>query len=379
MGGGLKLAGWGFGGLGALVLVSLIVSMILNDDFSQAPGLVIPGLFCAAGAGLWRLGQLNETDASFDLGHVAKWVFLSVGTVMIVGGVILSFDDPGGLFLVLMGAVFFGAGWFAGRHVATPKGKKKVFVEETTGVVQHAAGGAATVRSGAFIEVDEDATEDEVRAAVDGWRDAMLDHMPGWRTGRLQSNTPRIGALWIIPVIVICIGAGFVAAGWFGDEFLFYFGFLPIGAGLFLLFAIARRIRRLRIFGQSILALKTTPLSPGGVLDAVLEIPAPRRAFSDGRFTLTADCIRQTRSEGAGDRVTYDSQTLWSEQKTHSASGETSLKVKMRFALPDDLPPATLTRHAAAQVRWSLRAEAAGPQAKFLETFDLPVLPVRAD
>ena len=130
MGGGLKLAGIGFAGLGAVVLVSLIVSMFLNDDFSQAPGLVIPALFCAAGVGLWRLGRLNEADAGFDLGHIGRWVFLSVGSVMLIGGVIVSFDDPGGLFLVFMGAVFCGAGWFAGRFFATPEGKKKVFMEE---------------------------------------------------------------------------------------------------------------------------------------------------------------------------------------------------------------------------------------------------------
>lgn len=379
MGGGLKLAGIGFAGLGAVVLVSLIVSMFLNDDFSQAPGLVIPALFCAAGVGLWRLGRVNEADAGFDLGHIGKWVFLSVGAVLLIGGVIVSFDDPGGLFLVFMGAVFCGAGWFAGRFFATPEGKKKVFMEEATGIVRSAAGGPATVQSGAFIEVDEDATEDEVRAAAEDWRNSMLDQRPGWRTGRLTSNTARIGALWLIPLIITAIGLGFITAGWFGDEFLFYFGFLPTGAGLFLLFVIIRRWRRLRIFGQSVLALKSSPLAPGDTLDAVLEIPALRRVFTNGRFTLTAECTRETRSEGTNDQVRYDSQTLWSEQKTHSASGETSLKVKMRFALPDDLPPATLVRLAAARVRWTLRAEADGPRAKFSETFDLPVLPARPD
>ena len=40
-----------------------------------------------------------------------RYVFFGVGGLMIIGGVILTFDDPAGLILVFMGLVFAGIAW----------------------------------------------------------------------------------------------------------------------------------------------------------------------------------------------------------------------------------------------------------------------------
>ena len=192
MGAGLKWAGWGFLLLGGIVFVGLTADMVAKSDFDQAAGLVIPLLFVGAGAGLVRLTHKVQTDASFDLPDVAKWVFVSVGGVMIVGGVILSFDDPGAFFLIFMGLVFAGAGWFAGAVMTTPEGKKKMFVEGRSAIAEKASGCPGAVQAGAYIEISEDATDEEARAAADNWRTSMISQRPGWATGRIPSNTSSL-------------------------------------------------------------------------------------------------------------------------------------------------------------------------------------------
>lgn len=386
MGAGLKWLGWSFMALGGFVLLLMIADIARHGDFSQAAGVVVPLLFFGAGGGLLRLGHKVETDPAFDLPDVAKWVFMSVGAVMIVAGAILSFDDLGALFLIFMGAVFAGAGWFAGGVMATPEGKKKVFAESASASVERAFDGAGVVRSGTYIEISEDATDDEMRAAVDRWRQSMMERHPGWAEGRIASNTAASSALWVIPVIMILIGAFLLSGVLGGDQILVFMGSIGVLVGLFFLWTLFQRWRHLRVFGASVLVLVQSPVPPGAELIGALEAPAPRNRFADGKFILTADCKQIIRSEGVSERVNgvservnYETTTLWSEERTVFASGETALSVKVRFDLPAGLPEATLTTSAAAQVRWSLRAEAKGAALDFNEVFDLPVLRVSGD
>ena len=122
-------------------------------------------------------------DNPLKLVTYAGYTFQGFGVLAFVGGVILTFDDPAGLFLCVFGLVFFGAGYMARKLFAKPEGMKAV-VLETSGT----SGAGHRAQSTSYTFVDEDATDEEVEATRKEWLHDKWADRPDWVSGRMPSE-----------------------------------------------------------------------------------------------------------------------------------------------------------------------------------------------
>lgn len=370
----LQWMGWLFGGMGALVTAAFVFTMISEGDYSDAPGIIIPLFFVAAGVGLIALGRRAGRDAKFEIGHFVFWVFGAVGAVMMIGGVFLAFDDPAGLILIPFGGVFVAAGWFARKAFVPPEGMKRVAMTEDTGTFRSGFGQTTRVTTGTYIHVAEDATDEEVEKARSRWREDQMKQRPDWLKGRIEQESKRTGgALKYAAIFAFVLTGALGAVGWFADPFFFLMaGFVCVGA-VVIAWQAAGQAARARKFGYAEFDMRRHPVAPGERLEGVIETEAPRRELEDGRFLLTLSCKHTTRYR-RNDKTHYRTKTIWSEEAHVNASGEMALTVKVRFDIPADLPGATLGRSGGTGYTWELKAEAEAPGVDFVARFELPVI-----
>lgn len=372
--GPVRWLGIGFMAIGALTLAGGIVSQVATFDPEELAGLVVPLLFVGAGVGLMRLARRMRDDPAFEIGHLAGVIFAAVGAAMVAGGVVLTFQDPGGIALIVFGLVFLGAGWMARKLFVTPQGMKKVAVQSGSATVRHGLGRETQVSSTTYIDVPEDATEAEIAEAREAWKADRLAERPDWARGVIEQEANRHGN------IVAYAAAGFLALsivmfliGAFVDEFFYLFGvFMGIVSILLAGHAVLKAIRA-RKFGAARFHMKRSPIAPGEHLEGEIRTEVARERLDDDQFTLTLSC-RQIVRHRSNDRTHYNTTVLWSDNRIVPATGNTALTVPVSFTTPGDRPSATMGHDRSTSYRWQLEATAAAPGIDFVAVFDLPVL-----
>jgi hypothetical protein len=131
--------------------------------------------------------------------------------------------------------------------------------------------------------------------------------------------------------------------------------------------------RRWLKYGDSVLHLRVVPLTPGGALEGVIEVP--RRLLPQAGFTLRLNCVKRVTS-GSGKHRHTDEENLW--QAEHAVAADrlepalSSLKIPVAFRLAPDAPPSSQVGQT--EVLWRLEARAQMPGLDYATKFVLPVV-----
>lgn len=369
----VRWLGIGFLGMGALTFVTAGWTQIQAFDPEELAGLVVPLLFVAAGGGLIRLSRRMRDDPSFEVGHLGGVIFSAVGAAMVAGGIVLTFQDPGGIALIVFGLVFLGAGWVSRKLFVTPEGMKRVAVQSGDATLQHGLGRETRISSTEFINVPEDATQEDIARAREDWLATRLAHRDDWASGVIEQEANRhrtpvlIGAagFFVLCVVIVLIGA-------FVDGFFYFFAlFTGIASALLFTAAVMRSIRS-RKFGASRFHMDPLPVAPGETLTGVIRSEASRSSLNDGQSKLTLSCKRVVRHSN-GNRTNTKTTTLWSAEHRVPAEGDAALTVPVAFDIPEGLPSATAGRGERVRHQWELEMRAAAQGLDLVAVFTLPV------
>lgn len=308
---------------------------------------------------------------------VAGIVFGAVGLLMLIGGVVLAFEEPGGLFLCVFGLVFMGAGYMAHRVFHTPPGMRAVAVAGSS--VQT---GRGTHHSQVFVHVDENATEADVEAARRQWLREAWQRDPGWADGRIVERGVSHGSLHRAAAIAWSVfAAGMVTAAVIWGDMLVFFSVPAVGIAGVLVFQYARQRLRQRRFGSSHFRMQPCPARLGGTLAGVVETGVAHDLAPAGGFELTLRCIHRyetTERVGSNDRRTVTRRNvLWEASSgavgRSATRGRLVLDVPVVFELPADQPATSLEGGSEGNI-WELTLSAELPGLDYAAEFRLPVL-----
>lgn len=366
----------------ALAIAVPAILIALGEDEPDAGQIVMPAVFVAIGQLLRLFARSIERGGGPELPVVAGWAFSGVGMLMLVGGIVLAFADPGGFALIVFGLVFLGAGLLARKLFATPEGKRKVAVSAYETGIRNFDGTTGTRRQGTIIHVDEDATEEEIEAAKDAWRhEQWKKQRPDWAAGRIVAEDERSGRyLKLAAVLWSVFTAGAVGAGFVWGGIAWY---VAVFAGLVtgtLVVLVVRMVLRQRRFAASHLVLERSPARLGDRLTGEIVTGVPQgKALREG-FVVQLRCIHtweETDYEGRNDtrRRLRHRDILWeTEQRTagYAAAERRTLSVPVDYELPSEQPPTTLGGHGEGIV-WELAISAAMPGIDYRARFQVPV------
>ena len=380
MAGPVRWVGTGVVVLGAVVLVAGSAAMLLaGEGFSVGP-ILTAAVLGGIGLALRHFaGRLVRGDGP-ELPVVASYVFIGVGAVMLVGGIALVFDDPGGFALMAFGLVFAGAGYLARRLFATPAGKRAVAVSSHTVGIRGYDGRRGRRSQASIVHVDENATEAEVEAVQRAWLDEQWRRRPDWVAGRIEADAARSGNLVFVAAgLWTALALALAGAGHAWDEFIW----LP--AGLAALVAIAfwaaaaRTWLHRRKFAPSCLVLETTPVWLGERLAGEVETGVPRSVRPKDGFRLVLRCVHrweERRGSGSDRRTEQRRDVLWQEEGRElgrASARQPNLLLPVRFYLPEDRP-ATSLGGGSEGIVWELEVTATLPGLDYGVGFELPVL-----
>ena len=381
--GPIRWVGNGIMGLAALILILGIVATLANDEEFQI-GIVI-GAAVVAGIGWlcrYAARRLEHGDGP-EMPVVASYTFMTAGGAMVVGGIVLVFDDPGGFALIAFGLVFIGAGYLCKRIFATPEGKKAVQVSAHEVGIQTRDGRAGTRRQAAIIHVDEDASAAEIEAAKQDWVARQWQDRPDWVAGRIVAEDAKTGSL-------LTLGAGIwtvfalsmlVAAVIWGD----FIWLVAAGAGGFaaILCVLAVRARLLqRKYGISHFVLDQTPVILGQDMRGEIESGIAKTTLPKDGFRVRLQCVNRWEesshhSSSSRHRGTqHHRDVLWQDERReneHATARNPNFTVRVNFALPAEQPATTLGGLGKG-ISWELVISAAMPGLDYQATFELPVL-----
>src|SRR5690606_38138038 len=231
---------------------------------------------------------------------------------MLVGGIALAFDDPGGLALAAMGVVFTAAGYLARRLFATPPGMKAVGVSAMRAgiVTRHGRRGVRTQQN--IIHVDANATDAEIEAQRAAWLAAELDARADWRAGRVQDQGRRSGTrpyraagAWVL------FAGALSAAAIFWDSNLWPFaGIAVLMATGFGVYAVREAWRRSK-FSPSHFETDSLPARLGSRLTGEVQTGIDQRLRRDGPFEVTLRCLHRWEERDHERRTHLRVDVLW--------------------------------------------------------------------
>lgn len=377
-----SLVSWIFFGLAAIFSAAVVGVLMTSDTPFEFAMLIGPIVLVAIGVAIRFGGRLlSKNDGAKDdrIITLASWAFFLFGCAVIAMGVVTTFNDSAGLFAIVFGALFVGAGYLIKRLFATPEGMKRVSVAQFSSSYKTDEGGRATKSSSVVLTVDEDADEASVRQTVADWHRSQITARPDWNEKRIvehgvrAASWPLIGAgMWMICVL------GASAFAYFGDE---PFVWLPAG-GMFLVvcsllgFWIVQG-RRMKKFGASHFVPDTLPIHPGDTLEGVVETSlAPDRNPARG-FTVTLESnfrIEESHGHGEDEYTSYRSDKLWRDKKhVRGEVREGVLVVPIFFDVPADGRPTTFGS-VNEGVRWRVRVVAEVEGLDYDTVFDVPVV-----
>lgn len=369
----LLWTGVALGAFGGFATFASVSTAIERGEFSNPAAFFVPLLFFLAGAGLVVLAVAMRRGGRIEVGHIAFWSFGAAGLFCVFGGLSAARDDPAGLLVVALGAVFIAAGWCGRKRFATPKGMIRVAVETLSATVSDRQG-KSRVLSETYVFIPKDADEAAVVAARRDWAEAALRRRPDWLSGRIEPEATRGGATMRRRALIVAgLTLVFAALGWFAATPFYLMAGLAAAVALAFAWKATGQAARRRKFGDAVFAMKAFPVAPGDPVDGVIETKAPRRALTDGAFRVTLTCERSLRYLGR-DETRTRTDALWSDAMTVRAAGETALTAPVRFDTPADLPGATLARGGEARVTWLLTVEADAQGVDFRADFTLPVI-----
>lgn len=306
--------------------------------------------------------------------------FGGFGLLTVLMGAFILFDDPAGLVVILFGLIFIGAAVLVVRLFSPAEGKRHVAVGGDEFAAARHDGTPSRRTSTFLIEVDEDATAEEVAAAEAAYHARRFAERNDWVDGRIEAESQRSGGahklaafVWTI-FAMLAVGAAliwgdiawFVAAG----------GVLVASA---LVFKTVKEAAQLRKFGESAFVMAPGSAKLGGALEGVVETSIPYDRMPEGGFRLVLSCERRweehtTESSASPTRTILRVDDIWTtEAHVEPEAAGAGLAAKVTIPIPDDLPPSTLGRENEG-VFWELEIHGRAPGLDYAAGFSVPVL-----
>jgi len=302
--GSIKIVGWIIVGLGVLIGGLAFASSLANDLPLGLDGVLVPLIIILIGGGFLLGAKYMATGAGPEMPVLGSWIFKGFGIAVMLLGLFSSFDDPAALFAIPFGAVFFGAGHLMKKLFATPEGKKQVLIPDTNHSSRNEFGQRTQHTSAFVIHVDEDASEEEIDAAVREWREERLENRTDWATNRIEGETSR--TFWwrkFGPALTALVSIPLLIFAWFdGDPIIWavggIFGIVTFGG----VYELLRDQRRWKRYGKSYVELDALPGIIGETLKGRIEteIPIGDRPSVAFRLTLNSE-LRWEETRGSGD------------------------------------------------------------------------------
>lgn len=200
-----------------------------------------------------------------------------------------------------------------------------------------------------------------------------------WARGEARSTArSSLAPLWFMSVLwnlvsspLLLLLPGEIAKG--NRPAAFGLLFPLIGAGL-LAHAFLQTLRW-RKFGDSTLALASTPAAPGGRLVGAIRTGAGLRP--EGGFRLALTCVRRVTS-GSGKERSVSETILWRGDRTMTGSlpGDDPMRpdIPVSFEIPADAAP-TRGEDSVDRILWNLSVDAELPGLDYHADFEVPVFP----
>lgn len=377
--GPLKAISYIFYALAVFVLGLVLWGMISQGhDFSTGAGVTVIVL-ASIGIGFRKAATFLTSGREPNLASIAFWGFAGFGTAMVLIGIVVAIDDPGGLFACAFGAVFIGIGFLARKLLnnfsdRAPDGKQAIVVSEFTVSVK-----GSTRSKSASIHVDQNASPEEIQLARTRWATAHWMKRPDWVAGEIIDERARTRTSPLVGFIVfpgLTLGS-LVLALIFGDIWWLFTAVIGVITLIFI-GAVVYEYLHHRKFADSVLALEQTPLRLGGQLRGELRTGVPMQMQSSTPYTITLQCVhRWETTRGSGDKrqTVSESHILWKQETQGDARTEltTHQRVPVALQIPDDQPETSLGESKDGNF-WELLVHLPLPGLDYRVTFTLPVL-----
>jgi len=313
---------------------------------------------------------------------IGAYVFFVAGGLLIVGGIVLTVQDPVGLLLVALGLVFLAAGRFARRISRATVGKRAVVLSEYEVGIRTVQGLRGTRRATQTVYLDEETAAAVTANPRDAWMHLVRDTRPDWVAGRILAEDDRhargldaAAVAWSVFALA-ALGAAHL---WDGVAALVAVGAVPI-AGILVGNAVLRRWHD-RKFGASVLVLDRVPVVLGEVLTGRVESCIPASTAPPDGFSIALRCVHRWREYvrrpgDRQDRMYYHRDVLW--EAKHVVPGEIdvgrgAVSVPVQFTLPADQPASTLVRSTEG-ISWELAVTAALEGLDYGVRLEIPVV-----
>ena len=229
-------------------------------------------------------------------------VFGGAGLIMIAGSIALFTDEdvPAGIGMLIPGLLFCAAGYFGSRAFAPPKGARAVPIRSGSSDIRGVLGQAGRLEETAYVYVDGNTPEDEIRKMQDDRERRPWTRRSDWAKGTvIQEGVSDIRLLVVFTVIWNIIGWGIAVYGirveWNSPAVPWFLVVFP-AFGMALMYRCIRTSIRNRKFGLSIMHSSTMSFHPGGRMQGTIQtgVPVKTRAW---RSFLSGPCVlRKPRS-----------------------------------------------------------------------------------
>jgi hypothetical protein len=364
-----------------IILLSLL--FLIDGEIGGFFGTAVTGLGLAGLAWAARRIFIIPKDGGkpIDIGKIAGIIFGGAGTCMVIGSILLLFDEDieAAIGLFIFGCVFCGAGYLAYRIFRPPQGKKQVLVSERFQKFTGRYGEPGQRTSRQFVYVDENMSESEINKMQNEWTEKPWTQRKDWAAGKvIEEGAQNLGFLIVFTILWNLISNGITAIAfiseWEAGDVPWFMLIFPI-VGLILIIVTIRTWIRRRKFGISIMKLDTLPAYLGDRLKATVEtgvsaLDDPARSFNV-KFLCAEK--KSTRDREGKKRVSV--REIWSEE--HEVYGQLSESMKtftisIYFNVPSDLPPTHLIPEDD-RTLWKVNVTSKVPGVDYAAQFEVPV------
>ena len=323
----------------------------------------------------------KDDPKPLDIGRIVATIFGGAGVCMILGSLLLLFDEDfeGAIGLFIFGAVFCGAGYVAYKLFRTPEGKKPVIISERVQQFTGRYGETGERTSQQYVYVDETMPESDIKQLQEDWDKNPWTQRKDWAEGKvIQEGAQKFGFLIGFTILWNLISCGLTAfafiSEWETGDVPWFMLIFPI-VGLILIIVTIRTWIRRRKFGISIMTLDTVPAFLGDRLKATIETGVSALDDPAKSFNVKFLCAEKRSSRDREGKKRVSVREIWSEEHEVYAQLSESMKtltVSIFFNVPPDLPQTQLIP-ADDRTLWKINITCEVPGVDYAAEFEVPV------
>jgi hypothetical protein len=379
---------WFVIGFGIFIILTSFLFLI-DGEIGGFFGTAVTGIgFFGLGWAARKIFLSPRDDKKpLDVGKIARTIFSGAGICMIIGSILLLFDEDfeAAIGLFIFGSVFFGVGILAARLFRIPEGKKAVQVSKRFQQFSGRYGEKGERTSQQYVYVDKNIPEADIEKLQKQWAETPWIQRKDWAEGKVvQEGAQNLGILIGFTILWNLISGGITAfafvSEWDTGDVPWFMLIFPI-IGLILIIITFRTWIRRRKFGISIMKLDTLPAYLGDKLRASIETGVSALDDPARKFQVKVLCAERKSSRDSKGKKRVSESEIWSnEQEVYGqySNSEDTLNVTIYFSVPEDLPPTELIPPDD-RILWRINITSKVPGIDYAAQFEIPVFPYQAE